>query len=120
MTPFEHYWAAVPVRVKKKSAQDLWKRKRLDGKIEIILADIEKRKKEDDRWLRGFIPDPPVYLRQERWEDEIVKPVNPITGAVPPVTDEAALLRCGAQYGISPGKGESWEQFRTRVQRAAR
>lgn len=76
MTPFERYWQEVPVKVKKKTAADIWKRKHLDDKVEIIIADIENRKRADDRWLRGYIPDPPVYLRQERWNDEIIRPRN--------------------------------------------
>ena len=74
MTPFEQYWEVVPVKVKRKLSADIWKRKRLDDKLQIILADIENRKRADDRWMRGYIPDPPTYLRQERWEDEIVRP----------------------------------------------
>ena len=36
-------------------------------------------------------------------------------GAVPPVTDEKALLAYGAAKGLRPRSGESWHQFRSRI-----
>ena len=90
MTPFERYWSAVPTKIARKLCADIWKRKRLDDKVEIILADIENRKRLDDRWLKGFIPNPATYLRQERWEDEIVKPHKP--AAVTPMAHKPASM----------------------------
>jgi hypothetical protein len=76
-TAFARYWSVVPNKVKKKTAHEVWTRKKLDSKVEMIIADIQRRIAHDDRWKRGFVPDPPTYLRQERWDDEITKPASP-------------------------------------------
>jgi len=73
---FEEYWSTLPVgkKVKRKDAEKVWKSKQLDRLADQIIADVKNRLANDDRWRRGFIPDPPTYLRQERWQDEISQP----------------------------------------------
>lgn len=71
---FDEFWAAYPKKVKRRPSQAIWSRKRLERHADIILADITSRLKDDDRWQRGFIPDPTTYLNQERWTDEITQP----------------------------------------------
>lgn len=73
---FNDFWKAYPKKVKKKDAQRVWKTKRLDKQSLIILADIQNRLNNDQRWKDGFIPDPPTYLRGERWNDEIQTPTK--------------------------------------------
>lgn len=68
---FDLFWQAYPKRRKKKPAQDIWRQKNLDGQVHVLIADIRRRKAEDRYWREGYIPDPPTYLRQERWNDEI-------------------------------------------------
>lgn len=103
MTPFEKYWSVVPVKVKRKLSEDIWKRKKLDDKIALILSDIETRKRFDDRWLRGFIPDPPTYLRQERWTDEIVKPFK----AAAPVSAAQTVFKALSKSVIDTDVGRA-------------
>lgn len=67
---FDRFWSVYPKKVKRKTAQQIWVRKRLDAKAEALLADIAERSKSDRRWLEGFIPDPTTYLNGERWTDE--------------------------------------------------
>lgn len=72
---FTEYWAILPAgkKVKRKEAEKLWKSKKLDSIADQIIADVQNRIANDDRWRRGFIPDPPTYLRQERWTDELTR-----------------------------------------------
>lgn len=60
-----------PKKVKKREAEKVWKSKKLDRMTEHIVADVEARLASDSRWKRGYIPDPPTYLRGERWNDEL-------------------------------------------------
>jgi hypothetical protein len=68
---FDDFWKAYPRKRGKKPASEIWKRKRLDEKTELLITDIANRMRNDRRWLDGFIPDPKTYLNQERWTDEI-------------------------------------------------
>lgn len=68
---FDLFWQAYPKKRKKKTAQEIWVRKKLDSKAEVLLADINRRLIDDKRWRDGYIPDPTTYLNQERWSDEI-------------------------------------------------
>lgn len=68
---FDQFWSAYPKKVKRKTSREIWMRKHPN--VTELLADLERRKS-DRRWLEGFIPDPPTYLNQERWHDEIETP----------------------------------------------
>jgi hypothetical protein len=68
---FDDFWKAYPKKRGKKPVSEIWKRKRLDDKADLLIADIANRSRNDRRWLDGFIPDPKTYLNQERWTDEI-------------------------------------------------
>lgn len=74
---FEEFWSAYPKKVKRKDAVAKWKSRRLDGKADEIIADVERRKRQDARWLRGFAPDPTTYINGSRWEDEIEAMTGP-------------------------------------------
>lgn len=90
---FSRFWDAYPKKVKRKDAERVWRSKKLDEKAAQLIADAQRRLAEDDQWRRGFIPDPPVYLRGERWNDEIqsARAVAPkFAPFVPPPDDEAA------------------------------
>lgn len=68
---FEEFWQAYPKKRGKHACATKWKAKRLDAKADDLIADVQKRRTQDRRWLDGFIPDPLTYLNQERWEDEV-------------------------------------------------
>lgn len=74
---FLEFWTVWPVKIGKKPAFEIWKRKRLDEHADAIVADVEKRKRKDGRWLEGFVPNATTYLNQERWNDELA----PMRGA---------------------------------------
>lgn len=71
---FEEFYSEYPKKRARVKAESIWKRKKLDMRADELIADVRRRKREDRRWLDGFIPDPTTYLNQERWEDEIERP----------------------------------------------
>ena len=68
---FEDFWKAYPKKRKKKTAKEIWRRKKLDRLADQLIADVGKRQAQDTQWKEGYIPDPTTYLNQERWEDEL-------------------------------------------------
>ena len=56
----------------KESAADPWKRRKLDGKADVLIADVRTRLSRDEKWKGGFIPNPTTYLNGDRWEDEMM------------------------------------------------
>ncbi|WP_024328864.1 MULTISPECIES: hypothetical protein [unclassified Thioalkalivibrio] len=68
---FEEFWQQYPKKKGKKPAKEAWTRKRLDGRADEIIADVQLRAGTDSGWRQGFIPNPLTYLNQERWQDEI-------------------------------------------------
>ena len=114
LTLFDPFWLTYPKKRKKKTAMEIWKRKKLDAKADMIMADVTNRMKTDRRWLQGFIPDPTTYLNQERWDDEIEKPVKPrVNGNGKSESDWTGL---GSQVGVKAKRGETMQAFIQRVQ----
>lgn|SRR5574337_846956 len=72
---FDQFWMLYPKHVKRKEAKKVWQAKKLDALLQTILTDIRERSAFDRRWKESFIPDPPTYLRGERWQDEIDRSV---------------------------------------------
>lgn len=68
---FDAWWAEYPKKVEKKKARDIWKRRKLDRIADDLIADVQRRKKSDRKWLEGYIPNPTTYLNGDRWEDEL-------------------------------------------------
>lgn len=69
-TAFDTFWSAYPKKERKKQARDIWKRKQLDQKLEIILDFIAKAQT-TDRWQRGYIKQPTTFLNAESWDDDL-------------------------------------------------
>ena len=72
---FVAWYEAYPKHVKKKPAAKSWE-KAIKAKvlpsIEFLLADIERQKNGNPRWLDGYIPDTTTYLNERRWNDTFV------------------------------------------------
>ena len=73
---FDRFWSAYPIKRGKRRARDIWARKRLDARADLIVADVRRRVAEDDQWLQGYIPHPSTYLNGDRWEDELRSPAR--------------------------------------------
>lgn len=70
-TRFPEFWSTYPRHENAKRSAEIWKRKRLDAKADVIIADVARRKTQHRPWLDGFIPHATTYLNGERWNDEI-------------------------------------------------
>jgi hypothetical protein len=67
---FDVFWNQYPKKTDKVKCNEIWKRKKLDSKLTEILEFIEQAK-ETDRWRKGFIKGPLVFLRNESWQDDL-------------------------------------------------
>jgi hypothetical protein len=67
---FNTFWNLYPNKTNKKKSQEIWDSKQLDSKLKEILVFIEKAK-ETERWQKGFIKAPDVFLRNESWTDDL-------------------------------------------------
>lgn len=67
---FPKFWAAYPVKKGKADALKKWKLKGCDAIADQIIAHVRRMERDDDDWLRGFIPHGSTYINGERWEDE--------------------------------------------------
>lgn len=67
---FHQFWNSYPKRENRKGCEGKWESKKLDTKIDEIISFIEKAKK-SDRWKKGFIKAPLVFLNQESWNDDV-------------------------------------------------
>lgn len=66
---FDRWWSEYPKKVKKKTALEIWRRKKPDP--DTLIADVQNRLANDTDWRGGFIPHPTTYLTGERWNDEL-------------------------------------------------
>jgi len=108
---FARFWDQYPKKRNRKKCQDIWIRKKLDSKIDLLISDIRNRLINDDRWKNGFIVDPERYLTNERWNDEIEKS-KPKTESR--ITD---WVRWGQENDIPPRIGETNDQYIQRLQK---
>jgi len=72
-TAFAEFWEAWPKNERKQDkakCADKWKASELDGLLPAILADIETKRK-TEKWQKGFIEAPEVYINNRRWEDGV-------------------------------------------------
>lgn len=67
---FSKFWKHYPKKELRKKSEDIWKRKKLNLHLEVILSFI-KSASETDRWKKGFIKQPPAFLNGECWNDDI-------------------------------------------------
>lgn len=67
---FSQFWEAYPKKELRKKTEEIWKRKKLESKLPEILSFIEKAK-ETDRWKKGYLRQPPVFLNNECWTDDL-------------------------------------------------
>lgn len=77
---FGEWWDLYPKKRGRKPAEAKWKAKGLDAHADTLIADVLARIERDERWRRGFIPDPVTYLNQERWTDELSEPARAVNG----------------------------------------
>ena len=70
---FDHFYDAYPKKANKKKAEALWN-KLADAKKHLAIVDISARKERHHQWKdKNFVPAPDVYLRNEKWTDDIIE-----------------------------------------------
>lgn len=79
---FPRFWAAYPVKKGKADAEKKWKSKGCDEIADEIIDHVRLMERDDDDWLRGFIPHGSTYINGERWTDEPKKD-KPATAPAP-------------------------------------
>lgn len=86
---FSIFWKIYPRKVSKWLAQKVWAKLKVDDiLLEKILLAIHKQK-ESESWKQDngiFIPHPSTWLRQRRWDDELLKNAKKVSQF-----DEAAM-----------------------------
>lgn len=80
---FPEFWACYPIKKGRADALRKWKAKGLDAEADAIIAHVRRMERDDDDWLRGFIPHGSTYINGERWEDEPKKEVGQVTASAP-------------------------------------
>lgn len=68
--PFLRFWEAWPKSERKEAKGKCWEKWRkggFDSLADTILAHVQSLQS-SDRWRKGFIPAPLVYLNERRWE----------------------------------------------------
>ena len=110
MTKFDEFWKVYPNKVNKKKARELWDAANLDEKAETIIYHTEIRAKKDEKWLKGYIIGPDVFIRNERWNDEyqeskpkFTRYVGPEPASDPTVPSEGLLGAARAANVSSEG-----------------
>ena len=75
---FDEFWKLYPKQVAKKAAFKVFKKiNPSDVLLKKILAAL-KRQAASEKWQRDggkYIPHPPTWLNDERWEDELDTPM---------------------------------------------
>lgn len=67
---FQDFWDIYPEDKARKYCMAIWKRRKLDSIADEIIAAVILLSKNDDKWLRGFHPNPSTFLNQDRWNDK--------------------------------------------------
>jgi hypothetical protein len=68
---FNEFWKNYPIKKNKERSKHIWDKKITPENAQLILADIQKRRSEDNQWKNGFIPHPSTYLQNSRWLDDL-------------------------------------------------
>jgi hypothetical protein len=68
---FNQFWSIYPIKQAKNKCASRWRTKKLDRMADVIITDVEKKKRLDGRWRRGYAPNPLTYINQDRWNDGV-------------------------------------------------
>jgi hypothetical protein len=73
---FLEFWNAYPKKEGELICRRIWEKKGLDSITDAILEKLENQMKYDEKFKAGFIFSPRNYLQDERWRDEITRPIK--------------------------------------------
>ncbi len=118
--PFERFWQAWPRterKVSKSKCLAVWRRKKLDGQIDVILRHVEACKKSES-WRTGYEPMPLTYLNQERWDGADLQ--APASGEKPWfINGWSGIVAKGAEHGLQEQDYRTPPEFRAAVLKLA-
>lgn len=114
-TEFDRFWKIYPKKVKRKEVIKKFKARNLCRIVDVMIADVENRMKNDKRWLDGFIPDPTTYVNGDRWEDEVTKATNEKGEKVNWWDTMTGIKEKGEEFGITESRFDSFPAFKTAV-----
>lgn len=73
---WEKFWSEYP---KRRVDKEKCKNKFLKFSVQIqeqIVDDVKKRKDEDEKWIKGFVPMTSTYLNNKKWQDDYEEKTN--------------------------------------------
>lgn len=74
---FDEFWKIYPIKKNRSRAEKIWLSKNLDAIADKLIEDVKNRLYHDASWQdKQYIPHGNNYLRDQRWEDEIVTNPN--------------------------------------------
>lgn len=71
ITRFVEWWDAYAKKADRKKCLAVWKRRNLDSKADMLIADAFNRHANDAKWIAGYQSNPLTYLNGDKWEDEL-------------------------------------------------
>jgi len=101
---FNEFWEIYPEKQGKGDARKSWTKIKPDEKLfEKIMSAVRESLDRNERWARGYIPNPSTWLNQSRWEDSLPiarSPNNaPHTARGPTGTDAVKDYLLGVMKG---------------------
>ncbi len=97
---FQEFWNLYPIKNGRKACEQKWIKRKLDDIADKIMEKLVIQVQEDDKWRRGFAPNPLTYINQDRWEDDIAQPTN----------KSVSKSDSFNKYINSQSKGETYDQ----------
>lgn len=83
---FAEFWSAYPNKKSKQEAEKSWRKQKLDGRADDLIAHVRLMIATDSDWQRGYAPMGSTYLNQARWEDVPKRPPSAAPPAAPSKT----------------------------------
>ena len=102
LSDFDRFWLVYPRKDAKAKALQAWKKAKADNLADLIIADVTRRRIDDQQWANPqYIPYPATYINQRRWEDEIAtaaKPAHPSSPRLADILAESDRRASNAQH----------------------
>lgn len=98
---FDQFWTVYPNKKGRQEAEKRWRKDKLDGIADQIIAHVLLMTEQDDSWGRGFAPMGSTYLNQARWTDVPQGPPRERTEA-PSKSMQAIMNLEGMRNGVAP------------------
>ena len=122
MNDFDLFWKAYPKKVAKGDARKAWgQTERIRPDLETMLNAITEQMK-SDQWRKNegqFIPYPATWLRQERWDDELMVTLPGVVQGKPWHETWGGIVAKGHELGITESQFSNPQDFRAAVLRGA-